>query len=59
VKGNIKLKAVQFKIKDIPVMLWGGDADCVFIAVHGDMSDKADTPIQFLAEIVVEKGYQI
>ena len=37
----------------------GGKSSKVFIAVHGNMSNKEDKVIKILAEKVVEKGYQV
>lgn len=46
-------------IDGIPALLWGGDSPEVFIAVHGNMSSKADIPIAILAEEAVSLGYQV
>lgn len=47
------------KINDIPAILWGDKSDKLFIAVHGNMSHKADEVIVILAEEVISKGYQV
>lgn len=49
----------QFNIGSIPAILWGGGAEKVIIAVHGNQSNKADTPIVMLAENALPKGYQV
>lgn len=54
-----KMKMIELRIEGIPAIIWGENTDCVFIAVHGNMSNKADVPIQLLAEAVVEKGHQV
>lgn len=46
-------------IKGITAILWGEDGNELFIAVHGNMSSKADVPINILAEEVVPLGYQV
>lgn len=49
----------KFKIQGIPTVLWGEASDRVFIAVHGNMSNKEDTVIQMLAEEVIKNGYEV
>lgn len=49
----------KFNIGNIPVVLWGEKSNKVFIAVHGNMSNKEDIVIQFLAERAIQKGYQV
>lgn len=49
----------KYKIEDIPVIEWGERKSHVFIAVHGNMSNKEDIVIQLLAESAVNKGYQV
>lgn len=49
----------KIKIEGIPSVEWGEKKSHVFIAVHGNMSDKEDTVIQLLAENAVKKGYQV
>ncbi len=46
-------------INNIPSMLWGENSSKVFIAVHGNMSNKEDEVIRILAEYVSSKGYQV
>lgn len=48
-----------FKIENIPAILWGEPADKVIIAVHGNMSHKADIPIQILAECALCRDNQV
>lgn len=49
----------KFKIDNIPAVLWGEKSEKLFIAVHGNMSNKEDTVIEILAEEAVKKGYQV
>lgn len=48
-----------FKINNIPAILWGEKSDKLIIAVHGNMSNKADVPIKILANVATNRGYQI
>lgn len=49
----------NFKISNIPAVLWGAKSEKIFIAVHGNMSNKEDAVIQILAEEANQKGYQV
>lgn len=49
----------NLNIKNIPSILWGKGASKLFIAVHGNMSNKEDDVIVILAEGAVKKGYQV
>lgn len=49
----------QFTIEGIPAVVWGSDSPSVFLAVHGNMSNKMDTPIRMLAEQATKNGYQV
>jgi pimeloyl-ACP methyl ester carboxylesterase len=49
----------NLKIQNIPVILWGEKSDKLFIAVHGNMSNKADDVIVIFAEEAFPKGYQV
>lgn len=46
-------------IQGIPSVLWGDSSEKLFIAVHGNMSHKADDIIVHLAKKAVESGYQV
>lgn len=46
-------------IESIPSILWGSASDRLFVAVHGDQSNKADDVIRIFAEVAVKKGYQV
>lgn len=48
----------RIEIKNIPALVWGEKSDRVFIAVHGNMSNKEDRVIRILAEEAERKGYQ-
>jgi len=47
------------KIEHIPAILWGKASSKVIIAIHGNLSHKSDVPIQILATIAINKGYQV
>ncbi len=49
----------EFLIEGIPSVLWGEASDKLFIAVHGNMSNKADTVIEIFAEEALTRGYQV
>lgn len=49
----------KFRINNIPAVLWGEKSEKLFIAVHGNMSNKEDKVIEILAQEVVSKGYQV
>ena len=53
------MKTERIKINDIPSIIWGEKSNKVYIAVHGNMSNKEDQVIKILAEKVVSKGYQL
>ncbi len=50
---------IQNKTISIPAILWGEHTGNLYIAVHGNMSNKADEPIVIFAEGAVKKGYQV
>ena len=45
-------------IEGIPAVLWGAASDKLFIAVHGDQSNKEDDVIAILANEAEKAGYQ-
>ena len=53
------IKKQSIEIGDIPSVLFGPETDKLFIAVHGDQSDKNDTVITIFAEEAAQKGYQV
>lgn len=53
------MKQTTLKIGNIPALLWGEPSDKLVIAVHGNMSHKADTVIDLLAQCAAQKGYQV
>lgn len=53
------MKKEFFKINNIPAILWGDNSKNLIIAIHGNMSFKEDIPIKILAEIALEKNYQV
>lgn len=46
-------------IDNIPAILWGKKSSTLFVAVHGNMSNKADDHISILAEEANSLGYQV
>ena len=50
------MKTERIKINDIPSIIWGEKSRKVYIAVHGNMSNKEDQVIKILAEKLVSKG---
>lgn len=53
------MKIQKTKIGSIPSIIWGEKSSKVFIAVHGNMSNKEDEVISILADKVGAKGYQL
>ena len=53
------MKIKKININNIPSIIWGEKSRKVFIAVHGNMSNKEDEVIKILAEKVVNSGYQL
>lgn len=49
----------DFKIGNIPAILWGEASDKLLIAVHGNMSHKADDVIIILAEEAMRSGHRV
>lgn len=49
----------NFKIENIPAILWGGKSDKLYIAVHGYMASKSDETIVLFAEEATAAGYQV
>ncbi len=43
----------------IPAILWGKSTGNLYLAVHGNMSNKADEVIVVFAEEAIRKGYQV
>ena len=49
----------KIMIAGIPAIIWGHESDQVFIAVHGNKSNKEDSIIELLATLADKKGYQV
>ena len=49
----------KIEINGIPAILWGSQSDSLFVAVHGNFSNKEDTVISIFAEEAVSRGYQV
>ncbi len=53
------METKRIKINNIPSIVWGEKSSKVFIAIHGNMSNKEDKVIEILANKVINKGYQL
>ena len=53
------MKIEKIKINNITSIIWGEKSNRVFIAIHGNMSNKEDDVIKILAEKVISNGYQV
>ncbi len=53
------MKLERIKINNIPAIIWGEKSSKVFIAVHGNKSNKEDEVIKILADKAITKGYQV
>ena len=53
------MKIERIKINNIPSIIWGEKSSKVFIAIHGNMSNKEDEVIKILADNITNKGYQL
>lgn len=53
------MKIDRINISNIPSIIWGEKSNRVFIAVHGNMSNKEDEVIKILAEKVTSNGDQV
>ena len=53
------METKRIKINNIPSIIWGEKSSKVFIAIHGNMSNKEDKVIDILANKVTNKGYQL
>lgn len=53
------MKKEKIKINTIPSIIWGEKSDKIFIAIHGNISNKEDDVIRLLAENITTKGYQV
>lgn len=53
------LKIERKKICNIPSIIWGEKSSKVYIAIHGNMSNKEDEVIKILANTVTNEGYQL
>lgn len=49
----------QLAIQHIPAILWGEASDRLILCVHGNLSHKADTVVEILAQKATEKAYQV
>lgn len=56
---RVIVKRQYLKIENIPAILWGEASAKLFIAVHGNMSHKADDAIIIFAEEAIRSGYQV
>lgn len=49
----------KLAIAEIPAIIWGENSPWRFIAVHGNMSNKADQVIVIVAEKMTQLGYHV
>ena len=49
----------HLKIEGIPAIIWGEKKDKLYIAIHGNMSNKEDDIILIFVEEAIKKGYQV
>ena len=50
------MKKKYLKIDNIPAVIWGAGSSKVFLAVHGNKSNKEDIVIEMLAKTDVRSG---
>ena len=53
------MKTKKIKINNIPSIIWGENSEKVFIAIHGNMSNKEDEIIKILADNILSKNYSL
>ena len=53
------MKTKKIKINNIPSIIWGENSEKVFIAIHGNMSNKEDEIIKIFADNIVNKNYSL
>ena len=53
------MKKEHIQIGHIPAVIWGEPSNRVFLAVHGDQSNKEDQVIEVFAQEATKKGYQV
>ena len=53
------MKTQKLLVDQIPAVVWGEPSDRVFLAVHGNLSNKEDTIIRLLAEEAALRGIQV
>lgn len=53
------MKTKKIKINNIPSIIWGENSEKVFIAIHGNMSNKEDEIIKILADNILNKNYSL
>lgn len=53
------MKTEKIKIDNIPSIIWGENSEKVFIAIHGNMSNKEDEIIKILADNILNKNYSL
>lgn len=53
------MKKDKLLIEGIPAVLWGEACNRIVLAVHGNMSNKEDIPIELFAKYATANGYQV
>ena len=56
--GDYTMKINRLNIGNIPSIIWGEKSNKVYIAVHGNMSNKENEVIKILAEKITSKDCQ-
>ena len=49
----------RLQLGAVPAVVWGAPGDTVYLAVHGNLSNKEDTVIRMLAERLTDSGIQL
>ena len=53
------MQKTVLRINNIPAILWGNNTEKVIIAIHGNMSNKTDIPIDIVAKNALANNYQV
>ena len=53
------MKVERTTINGIPATIWGEDKRSVYLAIHGNMSNREDEVIRRFAELVTQGSYQV
>lgn len=53
------MQKTAIRISHIPAIIWGSKSEKVIIAIHGNRSNKADTPIEIVTQNALPNDYQV